>query len=60
MRWLFSSCARSIGSDNFTYTATPYFTDVTPTTFAFKWIQKLRILGITAGCGVGLIARPTW
>ena len=38
------------GSDNFTYNATPYFTDVTPTTFAFKWIQKLRDLGITTGC----------
>jgi hypothetical protein len=39
------------GGDNFTYSATPYFTDVTPTTFGFKWIQKLRELGITAGCG---------
>ena len=38
------------GSDNFTYNATPYFTDVTPSTFAFKWIQKLKDLGITAGC----------
>ncbi len=38
------------GSDNFTYTTTPYFTDVTPTTFAFQWIKKLRDLGITAGC----------
>ena len=39
------------GSDNFTYSSTPYFTDVTPTTFGFKWIQKLKELGITAGCG---------
>ena len=38
------------GSDNFTYNPTPYFTDVTPTTFAFKWIQKLKDLGVTAGC----------
>ena len=38
------------GSDNFTYTTTPYFNDVTPTTFGFKWIQKLRDLGITSGC----------
>jgi exo-beta-1,3-glucanase (GH17 family) len=38
------------GSDNFTYTTTPYFTDVTPTTFGFKWIQKLKDLGVTAGC----------
>ncbi len=42
---------RSIyGSDNFTYATTPYFTDVTPSTFAFQWIQKLKDLGITAGC----------
>jgi hypothetical protein len=40
------------GSDNFTYTATPYCTDVTPATFGFKWIQKLKDLGITAGCTV--------
>ena len=38
------------GSDNFTYTASPYFTDVTPSTFGFKWIQKLKDLGITGGC----------
>jgi hypothetical protein len=38
------------GSDNFTYSPTPYFTDVTPSTFGFKWIQKLKDLGITTGC----------
>ena len=38
------------GGDNFTYTATPYFTDVQPATFGFKWIQKLRDLGMTSGC----------
>ena len=38
------------GNDNFTYNTTPYFTDVTPSTFGFKWIQKLKDLGITAGC----------
>jgi uncharacterized repeat protein (TIGR01451 family) len=38
------------GNDNFTYTSAPYFTDVTPTTFGFKWIQKLKDLGITSGC----------
>jgi len=42
------------GGDNFTYSTTPYFTDVTPTTFGFKWIQKLKELGITAGCGAGI------
>jgi uncharacterized protein (TIGR03437 family) len=40
-----------IGSDNFTYNLTPYFDDVSPTSFGFKWIQKLDELGITAGCG---------
>jgi hypothetical protein len=38
------------GSDNFTYTTTPYFTDVTPSTFGFQWIQKLKDLGVTSGC----------
>lgn len=38
------------GNDNFTYTTTPYFTDVTSATFGFKWIQKLKDLGITGGC----------
>jgi hypothetical protein len=39
-----------MGNDNFTYTAAPYFTDVQPATFGFKWIQKLKDLGITSGC----------
>jgi len=38
------------GNDNFTYNPTPYFTDVSPSTFGFKWIQKLKDLGITSGC----------
>ncbi len=38
------------GSDNFTSSAIPYFTDVQPSTFGFKWIQKLYELGITRGC----------
>lgn len=36
------------GSDNFTYPAQPYFTDVPASYWAFKWIQKLFELGITA------------
>ncbi len=35
--------------DNFDYSPTPYFTDVPPTYQFFKWIQKLRDLGITSG-----------
>jgi RHS repeat-associated protein len=38
--------------DNFTYSATPYFTDVPVTHPYFKWIQKLRDMGVTGGCSV--------
>jgi sugar lactone lactonase YvrE len=40
-----------LGGDNFTYSATPYFTDVPVNAFGFKWIQKMKELNITAGCG---------
>jgi streptogramin lyase len=40
------------GGDNFTFSPTPYFTDVQTTDFGFKWIQKMKELGITAGCTV--------
>jgi hypothetical protein len=42
------------GSDNFAYSSTPHFTDVPANYFAFKWIQALAALGITAGCGTNL------
>lgn len=38
------------GGDNFSYSPTPYFTDVPPSAFGFQWIQKLYELGITTGC----------
>jgi hypothetical protein len=41
---------RAMYGDNFTYTTTPYFTDVPPTYPFFTYIQKLRDLGITQGC----------
>jgi hypothetical protein len=41
----------AMGGDNFTYSAEPYFDDVSPNTFGFAWIQKLNELGITSGCG---------
>ena len=41
------------GGDDFTYSSTPYFNDVTSATFGFAWIQKLFELGISAGCGGG-------
>ena len=42
-----------LGGDNFTFSATPHFTDVPANAFGFKWIQKMQELGITAGCGGG-------
>src|SRR5205807_3949009 len=33
------------------YPATPYFTDVPSSHPYFPWIQKMRQIGITAGCG---------
>ena len=43
----------AMGGDNFAYSPTPYFGDVAPADFGFKWIQKMFELGITAGCGSG-------
>jgi len=37
-------------SSGFTYSATPYFTDVPSTDVFFPYIQKFRDLGITSGC----------
>jgi hypothetical protein len=37
-------------TQTFPYSTTPYFTDVPPTHSQFPFIQKLRDLGITAGC----------
>lgn len=37
--------------DNFTGPSTPYFDDVPPSHLYFRWIQKMKELGITAGCG---------
>jgi hypothetical protein len=36
--------------NSFNYTATPYFTDVPASSPFFKFIQKLKDLGITGGC----------
>jgi hypothetical protein len=38
------------GGDNFTFPETPYFTDVPATHPQFRYIQKLREIGVTAGC----------
>ena len=39
-----------MGSDNFTYTQTPYFADVPATNLYFPWIQKMQDLGIALPC----------
>ena len=44
---------RSIyGSNNFSYSPTPHFTDATPSSVGafFPYIQKMQELGITSGC----------
>ena len=40
-----------MGSDDFTYTTAPYFSDVPPSHPLFQWVQKMRDLQITSGCG---------
>jgi hypothetical protein len=41
----------SLHQDNFPFPQTAYFTDVPTTHVFYKFVQKLRELGITAGCG---------
>ena len=41
---------RSLYGNTFPYQATPYFTDVPASDASFPYVQKLRELGITAGC----------
>lgn len=44
---------RSLVGDSFAFTQTPYFSDVSPSHPQFSYIQKLRDLGVTNGCGNG-------
>lgn len=39
-----------VGTESFPFPSTPYFTDVPSAHPYFKYIQKMRQLGITAGC----------
>ena len=39
--------------DNFSFPSTPYFADVPNTDTSFPFVQKMRELGITKGCGAG-------
>jgi len=43
---------RTLYTDNFSYSATPYFADVPPTHSAFKYIQKLKDENLTHSVGV--------
>lgn len=45
---------RGIYGDTFSYSVTPYFTDVPATSPFFKYVQKMKDLGITSGCGGAL------
>ncbi|MBK9171226.1 MAG: S-layer homology domain-containing protein [Bryobacterales bacterium] len=49
---------RGLFGEDFTYPQTPYFTDVPADRYSFKYVQKLRELNITAGCGAGVFC-PT-
>jgi S-layer homology domain len=40
---------RALFGNTFSFTPTPYFTDVSPSDWRFPYIQKLRDLGITLG-----------
>jgi hypothetical protein len=48
-----------MGGDNFTFTTTPYFTDVPASNQFFKWIQKEQDLGIALTCGSQNLFCPT-
>ena len=43
--------ARYGASASFAYPSAPYFTDVPATNGFFSWIQKMKQVGITSGCG---------
>ncbi|MFO0753176.1 MAG: choice-of-anchor D domain-containing protein [Thermodesulfovibrionales bacterium] len=42
---------RALVGDDFTYTTDPSFNDVPESRWTFKYVQKLKDLGITVGCG---------
>ncbi len=44
---------RALLGDDFSFPQTAYFNDVPSTHASFKFIQKLRELGVTLGCGTG-------
>jgi hypothetical protein len=45
--------AKALYGDSFTFPATPYFSDVPSSHWAFKYVQKLAAKSISVGCGNG-------
>jgi hypothetical protein len=48
------------GFTSFTYTMTPYFTDVAPTDIFFSYVQKMRDLGFWGGCSATLYCESSF
>ena len=54
-----SICSALTGNpEGFSHPTSPYFQDVDPGHWAFKYIQQMKALGITAGCGDGTVFCP--
>jgi hypothetical protein len=49
---------RALYGENFTATTTAYFTDVPVADPDFRYIQKIRDLGVTTGCGTTNTVQP--
>ena len=49
-----------LGGDGFAFSPTPYFNDVPANHPYFPWIQKLRELGVTAGCSPNGYCPDQW
>jgi hypothetical protein len=46
--------AARYGTIPFSYPASPYFSDVPPSSIYFPFVQKMAQLGITGGCSLGM------
>jgi hypothetical protein len=42
---------RTMNGENFTYPSTPYFSDVPATAWSFKYVQKMKQMGISTNAG---------
>jgi hypothetical protein len=51
---IFATRMRYGAGAEFDFPITPYFTDVTPDTFGWSWIQRLRLDNVTGGCAATL------